>query len=502
MLRSLLLLFGSVLVSATLGYAQSFTACQNGTAGTYPCERIDLGANLDLALFEANQGNDIWGWTDPQTDREYALVGLDNGTAFVDVTEPTAPFYLGKLPTSTSSTTWRDIKVYADHAFIVSEASEHGMQVFDLTRLRAVAAPPEIFAEDALYTGAGKVHNIVVDPEAGFAYLVGANQPDTNCNGGGLHIVDIRTPQSPTYAGCYDDDGYVHDAQCITYQGPDSDYVGRQICATSSTDHISFVDVTDKEAPVLISSGFYANPAYTHQNWFTDDRRYLFVGDELDETGGLTVNTRTIVFDVEDLDSPEFLQYYFSLDESIDHNLYIRGRYVFQSNYETGLRVLDIADLASGVITEVANFDTYPDGNAPTFNGQWSNYPFFPSGTIITNDQNYGLFVLAPQFPIATDADTSGPEVPGEAGFVLTDAAPNPFRDQTRLRLSVSHNQQVRADLYDRAGRHVLTVQDGTARAASPLFLTLDGSDLPSGLYLLRVTGERFTTTRRVSLIR
>src|SRR5690554_7849912 len=95
--------------------------------------------------------NDIWGWTDPLTGREYAPVGLSNGTSFVDVTDPSNPVYLGRLPAHSENSLWRDIKVYADHAFVVSEAWDHGMQIFDLTRLRDVANPPATFTADAHY---------------------------------------------------------------------------------------------------------------------------------------------------------------------------------------------------------------------------------------------------------------------------------------------------------------------------------------------------------------
>ena len=63
-------------------------------------------------------------------------MGLDDGTAFVDISEAMDPILLGKLPTTTETSDWRDIKVYKNHAYIVSEAAGHGIQVFDLTRLR------------------------------------------------------------------------------------------------------------------------------------------------------------------------------------------------------------------------------------------------------------------------------------------------------------------------------------------------------------------------------
>ena len=140
-----------VTLSATDVAITGPTPCVDGSAAGFPCEGVDAKANLGLASFASpnaappSAANDIWGWTDTASGREFALVGLTDGTAFVEVTAPEAPVYLGKLPTATSASSWRDIKTYADHAFIVSEASGHGMQVFDLTRLLDVLSPPVMF---------------------------------------------------------------------------------------------------------------------------------------------------------------------------------------------------------------------------------------------------------------------------------------------------------------------------------------------------------------------
>ena len=63
----------------------------------------DLGCN--------GVGNDIWGWTDPETGQEYAIAGCSDGSSFVDITDPTKPQVIGFLPTHTSSSSWRDMKV-------------------------------------------------------------------------------------------------------------------------------------------------------------------------------------------------------------------------------------------------------------------------------------------------------------------------------------------------------------------------------------------------------
>jgi choice-of-anchor B domain-containing protein len=121
-------------------------------------------------------GNDSWGWTDPENGKEYALMGLNSHTAFIDISNPSMPILLGALPSATLNSTWRDIKVYQDHAFIVSEASGHGMQVFDLKRLRGITTSPQIFTADTHFTDFGSAHNIVINEASGYAYVVGANR--------------------------------------------------------------------------------------------------------------------------------------------------------------------------------------------------------------------------------------------------------------------------------------------------------------------------------------
>ena len=395
-----LLLCAALALAAGSASAQT---CEDGMAGDYPCTDVDLLAHLSLDVFDAQSANDIWGWTDPETGREYALVGLDNGTAFVDLSTPGAPVYLGKLPTATTATVWRDVKVYQDHAYIVSEAPGHGMQVFSLARLRDVQDAPATFEADARYTGAGNVHNIVIDETSGFGYLVGANGGGYACNGGGLHMVDLRSVLEPVFAGCFDTDGYTHDAQCIVYNGPDAEYTGRQICFASNEDTMTIADVTDKDEPLLISRVTYANPSYTHQGWLSEDRRYFIANDELD--GGASETTRSIIFDVSDLDNPDFVDFFFGPTPAIDHNLYIKGDLVFMSNYESGLRINRLAP--DGSLEEISHFDTYPESDDTAFSGQWSNYPYFESGVVIASDINNGLFILQPEATRRTTGDAS-----------------------------------------------------------------------------------------------
>ncbi|WP_299246923.1 choice-of-anchor B family protein [uncultured Aquimarina sp.] len=371
--------------------------CTNQVSGgIYPSCGIDFVSSISLSTMNASAGNDSWGWTDPSDGKEYAIMCLDNGTAFIDISTPEAPVYLGKLPTATQSSQWRDAKVYQNHAFIVSEASGHGMQVFDLTRLRNVSNPPEIFTADTRYTGFGNAHNIVINEDTGFAYGVG-----TSTFGGGPHFVNIQDPMNPVAAGGFISDGgdaYSHDAQVVTYNGPDSDYTGREILIGSNQIEIVIADITDKNAPITIATINYANIGYTHQGWFTEDQRFFLLGDELDEAD-VGFNTRTIVFDFEDLDNPKFHMNYSGSTSSIDHNGYVKGNKFYLANYTAGIRIIDISDISSNSMREISFFDTFPSNNSVGFSGAWNVYPYFESGNIVISDINSGFILVKENTP-------------------------------------------------------------------------------------------------------
>ncbi len=383
---------------------QAQNPCSGGTAAGYPCDGIDLLSFTPLSTMNSSASNDIWGWTSPNTGSEYVLLGLRDGTAFFNIDNPVNPLYLGKLPTHTVSSNWRDVKVYNNHAFIVSEAGGHGMQVFNLLQLDGQTTP-QTRTETAFYNSAGNgatfgsAHNIVINEASGYAYVVGAGA----CSGG-LLAVNINNPTNPVFAGCFSGDGYTHDAQCVDYIGPDPQYQGAEICFNSNTNTLTIVDVSDKTDMTQISRTGYPGVGYTHQGWTTDDQKYFLMNDEFDESN-FGFNTRTHIWNIQDLDNPVYIDYFESSAAAIDHNLYIKGNTAYMSNYQAGLRVIDISNIASGNLTETAYFDTYPSSNGAAFNGTWSNYPYFASGVIAVSGIDEGLFLLKLSNTTATCSD-------------------------------------------------------------------------------------------------
>jgi len=446
----------------------SQTPCENGMAGEYPCDGYDLQSFISLEEMDGIRGNDSWGWTDPDNGNEYAIMGLKNGTAFIDISDPINPIYLGKLPSHTGESIWRDIKVYQNYAFIVSEASNHGMQVFDLTRLRNVSNAPETFTEDAYYDGFGSSHNLVINEETGYAYSVG-----DNTYSGGAHFIDISDPLNPIAAGGYSNDGYTHDAQVVIYNGPDTDYTGREIYIGSNEDKVVIVDLTDKNNPQHISSVTYSNFSYTHQGWITEDFKYYILGDESDEIN-FGFNTKTIVLDLTDLDNPIHSFDYSGPTLATDHNGYVNGDLFYLANNAAGLRVIDISDISNGEMTEIGFFDSHPLNDFAGYEGIWSNYPYFESGNIVISDREGFLVVKSSTLAIEDNS------------FPNFNIYPNPTNNTIHINAIQFPVKNIK--IYDLSGKLLKSKNYN-----SEINIKTNISNFSNGIYILKLNNEFIT---------
>ena len=515
-MRTFLLTFPlCLLTGAVVGAQHSITGarvdCTDGEAAGHPCHSVDLLSRLMPQELQAEVVLDMWGWTDPVTGREYALVTTDTSVAFVDVSDPINPAFLGLLPSHDHTTSgWRDVKVYQNHAFVVVDGQgANGLQVFDLTQLRAARPQrPTVFSATAHYTQFGQAHNVAINTETGYAYVVGSN---TGRCPNGIHMVDVRLPRQPAYAGCFIDqatgrsgDGYTHDAQCVLYHGPDAEHAGKEICIGANLDGISIVDVSEKSKPVRIAGAQYPEAAFTHQAWLSEDHIYLFVNDESDELVRHWTNespllgTRTLIWEMEDLDDPVLAAEYFGPTDASDHNLYIRGQTLYMANYASGLRIVDIS--TPSVPQEVAFFDTYPYSDHAGLHGAWTAYPYFGSGTLAVTSGHHGLFLVTYDSTGVTDRDRT-PGAGVRESFLFSSAYPNPFKSVTTLTLENPVSQHVTVKAYDLAGRAVVVLHTGVL-AAGVHMLWFDGYALPGGTYLIVGTSRAGRTVRWVTRTR
>jgi choice-of-anchor B domain-containing protein len=450
----------------TINNAFSQTICTNGFAGIYPCNKVDLMSQLSFSQIGGNnstEGSSCWGWTDPLNGKEYAIMGCTTHTAFVDITVPSAPIYLGKLNSHNDvSSIWREMKVYNNYAYIVSEANGHGMQIFDLTRLRNVTSP-QIFIADARYSGFGNCHTITINEATGFAYCNG-----TSFFQGGANVLNIQNPLNPVFVLGYPDEDYTHDSQAVIYNGPDPDYQGKEIFIGANETKVVIVDVTDKANPILISNFLYSNTGYTHQGWFTPDQKYWILGDEIDELD-FGFNSRSIIIDMTDLDNPVLKGEYFGPTAAIDHNGYCKGNDFYLANYTAGLRIMNTTSItATNTMNEIGFFDTYPENNNAQFKGAWSTYPYFPSGSIIISDINRGLFVLRKNASLSNEEFLN-------SNYTIY---PNP----AKTFFSIDSNIVIESiTIYDSLGKTIKKLQSAQ---------NYDVSDLEKGLYFVRINND------------
>ena len=395
-------------VSTTVSANES---CSDGTAADYPCNNIDLLSHVPVSVLSSvsKGANDIWGHVDLNNSREYAIVGMQASIAVVDVTEPTSPVVVGEI--TGQSTSWRDIKVYQyfdsaagrfkAYAYASADSVTEGFTIIDLNDL------PESISLVSRNTDDNRAHNIYISnvdytlniPLTGAIpqlHLVGQDS-----NGGAFRSYALSSPQAPTASYVPSEltrADYTHDASSMHITDARAEAECVNATASGCTVMLDFNegsmrlwDHTDTDSTSELSSTSYNEVAYTHSGWFSEDKHYAFVHDELDERN-FSLNTRVMIFDISSLTAPVLAGVWTSDNDTIDHNGYVRGNRYYMSNYERGLTVLDISDPTAP--EEVGFFDTYPAFNSTNFNGAWGVYPFLPSGNIIVSDIQRGLFVL------------------------------------------------------------------------------------------------------------
>ena len=414
---------------------RAFTPCDpvSGMAGLFPCNGIDLLAHIPLGAFSSRPeaANDVWGFVDRRDGREYAIIGLLNGTAVVDVTDPLNPTEVGTIRGRNAR--WRDIKVYQfqneagawqAYAYVTADFPDapQGLQIIDLAGL------PSAVSLAATYSGITRAHNIYLantDYATGealpglqpFAYILGSDK-----NSGAAHALDLSDPLVPIEVLTpMPGTQYAHDASSLVItdartatcrSGRNPPPTGHNPCEVLidfNEDTLDLWDVTDKAAPLLLSSTPYPGASYTHSGWWSADKRFVFVQDELDEQD-LGLNTTLRTFDIADLTNPILVQVWSGPERNIDHNGFTVGNTYFMSAYRRGLMILDVTDPSDP--QETAFFDTFPvpAANTAVFNGAWGVYPFLPSGTLAVSDIEGGLFLLREARPGGPTADPAGYE--------------------------------------------------------------------------------------------
>jgi choice-of-anchor B domain-containing protein len=417
---------------AALQASQSAPAvCVQGLAGQFPCRNVDFQSQISLAQFSSRPTSaaNVWGFVDLNDNREYAVIGLRNGTAVVDVTDPVNPREVGTVTGNSSA--WREIKIYQvldttanrwrAYAYVSTEAAGSGIQTIDMSGLPASVTLASTISDTSrqhtLYvSNIAYDTNVVLPGQQAFLYAAGSN-----VNSGAWRAYSLADPARPQLLGAAPTGSqYMHDSTSllITDSRTSQCAAGHNPCevlADFNENTVDLWDVTDKLVPVLLSSTGYVNVRYTHSGWPSADQRYLFIHDELEELQ-FGLNTQIYTMDLTNLRAPTVAVSYRGTTTTTDHNGYTKGNYYYVSHYRRGLVVFDVS--SPNALTEVANFDNYlaPAANAAGTDGTWGVYPFLPSGNILLSDIENGLFVV--KDTLATLGQSAG-----RLGFVVATAS-------------------------------------------------------------------------------
>jgi choice-of-anchor B domain-containing protein len=391
------------------------TLCTGGLAGAFPCNNVDLLAHV-ADRTPAARGADIWGFMDLNTNREYAIVGYSSGTAVYDVTDAENPREVGFV--NGQSTTWRDIKVHQfwnsntqrfnAYAYVTADNASDGLVIIDLNAL------PHSISRVSYASDFAAAHNVyLVDTEFATGLSITGDSPTLilagpNISDGRFRAYSLANPASPSFIAAPstppDQPGgnrlYMHDAasmvvtdsrkdnQCVNASG--SSHCDVLFDFNEST--VDIWDITNPASPSRLSQLPYTNARYTHSGWWSEDQQFLFIQDELDERDrGLSTTLR--VYSIADLTAPVVAGSWVGPTNAIDHNGFVRGNRYYMSNYARGLSILDISD--PGNPSLAGRFDTFPDGDAVGFPGNWGAYPYLPSGNIALSDIDRGFFMVA-----------------------------------------------------------------------------------------------------------
>lgn len=414
--------------------------------------------------YSATGYNDCWGYT-AADGREYALLGVRNGTSIIDITDAPLLKEVAFIPSVTSL--WKDIKTYQTYAYVVTDGTGEGIQIIDLSMLPDTAVLVTTFAGTDLTS-----HNLSIDTTNGILYAQG---------GAGLvRVIDLSDPENLVeIPASFEGLTHCHD---ILIQGH------KLFISEGTSGTVSIFDVSNPAVPALLARFGPPDSGYVHNAWPSADGTLLMTTEE---TPGKTVK----LWDISAPDTAIITDDYLA-PEGLAHNVHIKGSYAYISHYKDGLRIVNISDPRN--IFEEGYYDTYDSTLAGNFHGAWGAFPFFNSGKVLISDMESGLFVVHFAGSVV-GAEPPQPVIPN--AFSLFQNYPNPFNPKTLIPYDVLSRSQIRIVVYDLLGKEIAVLLDGV-KDPGKYTLSFDSGSLPSGVYFYKMFAGNTVQTRRMMVIR
>lgn len=417
----------------------------------------------------------LWGYAAPN-GREYAILGCNNGTAFIDITDTANIHEVDFVPGVASN--WREMKVFSSYAYVVSEGTNSALQIIALQYL------PDSVSLVATYSYPGYTKTHTIQQSGPYLYLNGGNNTQGGSDPGGLTVLDITNPTSPVKRGSWSN-FYVHDCRVVA----DTIYACN-IYDPPGT--ISVISAINKNALTTVNS-WQNNPnPFPHNCALPNNRKYIYTTDETSSPNG-----KLKVWDKSNLANVTLVTTWqpTSITTAIVHNVEIYNNLAVIAHYTAGIRILDITNPASPM--EIAWFDTYPSTNSAQFAGCWGVFMFPSSGKIIGSDMSGGLFVI--KMGSAPLGITNNSTIPSE--FSIKQNYPNPFNPSTTIEYSLPENSYVTIKVFDAIGRQAGILAD-EFKIAGNYKVNFDAGSLATGIYYYTMNTKDFSETKKMILVK
>jgi len=426
-------------------------------------QNVQFVANVNM--YPSIGYNDCWGYVAPD-GREYALLGVENGTSIIDITDPQNIQEVSFI--GSASSLWKDIKTYQHYGYVVNETGG-GLQIIDLSDL------PNSASLAATYTGFQTSHNIFIDTTNGMLYAEGnSSEP--------VRVLSLDNPTVPvqiSYFGIECHDVFVRDTLAFISEG----YSGS----------FGIYSVSDPYAPVLVQRIVVPSAGYCHNAWSNEDNTLLMTTEE---TQGKTMK----VWDISDLSNISMTDEILAPD-GLAHNTHIKNGYAYVSHYGDGLRIIDISDPQN--IFEAGYYDTFP-GTGGGYVGAWGAFPFFDSGKVLISDMSTGLYVVT--FSGAVVSLPGNNPVKTIDSYMLHQNYPNPFNPSTTIRFSLPQISIVKLVVYSQTGQRIRTLRneilEGGEHSVCWDGRNDSGAPVAAGIYFYRLEADQFQQTNKMILLK
>ncbi len=402
-----------------------------------------------------------WGYA--QEGREYAIVSCSNGTAYIDITDPSFPEFIDFVESDVKNATWREYKTYKHYAYQISD--DQGANHFDIVDMSYLPDSVHVaYKGSSEYFKTG--HTIFI--EGDFMYIGALNKQS-------MAVFSLlEDPERPKLLRTLSQDhpGYVHDM----FVRNDTIYA-----SMGTVNGLKIFVYKEDKFTLLGSFTNYPFTGFNHSCILTPDGKTLIFTDEVPP------NLPAKSLDVSDPANPVLVDTFYSQTRKATlHNPFLayNNTFVMASNAD-GVQVFDFSDPAE--IKMRGYFDTHyqsgPDNTNGGNFGAWSAYTQLPSKNLVVVDRQNGLFVLdatKAYFPV-TSVDKSNRE------SIKISSYPNPSENNFQIEIPGNITGKLEVKIFSTAGN---MIYHNIMEAQVLKQHKFSAGNWPAGVYLIQLIQE------------